>query len=648
MSSRWNYTPAPSMINPELLALSYAWGDASITETVFVNRLPIQTTTNLVEALKVLSRKPDMRSPLWIDAICINQASVAEKNSQVPLMSRIYGSAELVIVWLGLEENDSSVAMEFIDRMAQDPTNALEGPLSLEFLKADEYKAMANRLHPARDLLQSIEDLMVGRSYWRRRWTFQELVLSKRCTLVCGHSTVLFSRCKFVLKWHQEFKDQMSRLTRSNLGFMLILKRSLHPALVSFVDSVMTTTSRILGPLQGVAYYAQFVDGTVSGEAIGGAEYLPLAALYTTQTRQATDPKDCLYAVADIADLGFVVDYSLSTRQVYERFAAAQVKSIGDLSYLLQYSGVGRSNSANVISSWVPDWDWHSKSGQQVQLRNMTAPATLAEYSYDANRGLMSLGGSLVERTGKGLKLIAFGVTQGTIQEVCPGAGGWATTTRAKTNSQGLGFILCKLFAQDAVSPRSHTSPNPPDKSILLRTILISQLEPELWEGRNPLDVFSALRRFCSIFILLLDDLLNPEAAGYRYLEQLAINTAPILFDKKPRGWKELVAAASEDLGLEPPELALIRDLLVETCCFAWHGLMPFTTSSGRLGATRPNVLPGDLVCVISASAIPVVLRKVGDDYAFVSLCFIPEIMHGEVKATDEDGNDVTQEFGIF
>lgn len=93
---------------PRLLALSYAWGDTSITGTVLVNGLPFQATSNLVEALKVLSGKPGMRSPLWIDAICINQASIAEKNSQVPLMSLIYGLAEMVTAWLGPEADDSS------------------------------------------------------------------------------------------------------------------------------------------------------------------------------------------------------------------------------------------------------------------------------------------------------------------------------------------------------------------------------------------------------------------------------------------------------------------------------------------------------------------------------------------------------------
>ena len=45
---------------------------------------------------------------LWIDAICINQASLKEKNQQVPMMADIYGGAARVLVWLELGAQDES------------------------------------------------------------------------------------------------------------------------------------------------------------------------------------------------------------------------------------------------------------------------------------------------------------------------------------------------------------------------------------------------------------------------------------------------------------------------------------------------------------------------------------------------------------
>jgi hypothetical protein len=38
---------------------------------------------------------------LWVDAICINQDDIEERNRQVKLMAFIYSRALAVLVWLG-------------------------------------------------------------------------------------------------------------------------------------------------------------------------------------------------------------------------------------------------------------------------------------------------------------------------------------------------------------------------------------------------------------------------------------------------------------------------------------------------------------------------------------------------------------------
>ena len=57
-------------------------------------------TTNLEAALRYLSYS-DVERVLWIDAICIDQSNVEERNHQVPLMKTIYSNADAVQVWLG-------------------------------------------------------------------------------------------------------------------------------------------------------------------------------------------------------------------------------------------------------------------------------------------------------------------------------------------------------------------------------------------------------------------------------------------------------------------------------------------------------------------------------------------------------------------
>ncbi|KAE9362606.1 HET-domain-containing protein [Stipitochalara longipes BDJ] len=82
---------------PEYEALSYCWGDASITQEILVDGDPFLATTNLYAALKQIAERAKSKF-LWIDAICINQSSIEEKNYQVPLMNALYSQAQRVLV----------------------------------------------------------------------------------------------------------------------------------------------------------------------------------------------------------------------------------------------------------------------------------------------------------------------------------------------------------------------------------------------------------------------------------------------------------------------------------------------------------------------------------------------------------------------
>ena len=81
-------------------ALSYTWGNHRKQDCLTVNGCCLPITKNLFDALIELRSKTKPRL-LWIDAICIDQESTAERNHQVLSMSSIYSNADEVIVWLG-------------------------------------------------------------------------------------------------------------------------------------------------------------------------------------------------------------------------------------------------------------------------------------------------------------------------------------------------------------------------------------------------------------------------------------------------------------------------------------------------------------------------------------------------------------------
>jgi hypothetical protein len=121
---------------------------------------------------------PDTSCYLWIDQLCIDQASNKEKNHQVRLMSDIYREAREVVVWLGKETGESTTCMSFL---AQAPTlfqAQFEDPF---YDRLDPEARFGVRFRRALDTLSQ-------QSYWSRLWIIQEFALAKRLTLTWGES----------------------------------------------------------------------------------------------------------------------------------------------------------------------------------------------------------------------------------------------------------------------------------------------------------------------------------------------------------------------------------------------------------------------------------------------------------------------------
>jgi len=88
---------------PTYEALSYVWGDPTLTTQILVDDCPLEMTINLAVALRQIRQSSKTRV-LWIDAICIDQADSTEKTHQVKLMGNIYRASQHCLVWLGTLE----------------------------------------------------------------------------------------------------------------------------------------------------------------------------------------------------------------------------------------------------------------------------------------------------------------------------------------------------------------------------------------------------------------------------------------------------------------------------------------------------------------------------------------------------------------
>jgi hypothetical protein len=106
----------------------------------------------------ILFSNTDKHEPFWVDALCIDQHNVSERNRQVNMMARIYSSAFKVAVWLGPATMDNDRACDLISKKGG---------------------SCVARHTVTQETLEALVALL-GRPYWKRLWIVQEILLAKQ------------------------------------------------------------------------------------------------------------------------------------------------------------------------------------------------------------------------------------------------------------------------------------------------------------------------------------------------------------------------------------------------------------------------------------------------------------------------------------
>jgi hypothetical protein len=156
--------------SPKYIALSYTWGEETTCREIKIDGKKILVRENLWWFLRLQSCFISEPKLFWIDAICINQSDIGERNHQVGMMRQIYVSAADVYIWLGPGSDDSDIAMEYISKK------------SSRKLKA---KGLGFRPVWSEREGQALVELC-ERPYWRRMWIIQEVVNARHITVWCG------------------------------------------------------------------------------------------------------------------------------------------------------------------------------------------------------------------------------------------------------------------------------------------------------------------------------------------------------------------------------------------------------------------------------------------------------------------------------
>jgi hypothetical protein len=312
-------------------ALSYVWGDP--TPVVFVKCVDKANTgalgvgASLAKAL-VVFRLTDRTRRIWVDALCINQKDVAERQSQVRMMGAVYGKAEHVLCWLGpfngQEDGElrARLAIRFLRKFNDKPHEHLRtAHQHLHFGDdvADTDGALLNSWLAIKELF----DL----EYFHRAWIIQEVGLARHARLFWGNPDVW-------LDWTE---------------------------VASFCSFMDANGASIINHLQLKSWVANHINLVWARDSTGKPVYSFVEVLHWARVHRSTDPRDYIYALISHpsatvnGSLLIQPNYSITPTQAYTELALNVIERTNSLQ-ILAFVDHHEQSGVLILPTWVPDW----------------------------------------------------------------------------------------------------------------------------------------------------------------------------------------------------------------------------------------------------------------------------------------------------
>jgi len=286
-------------------AVSYAWGNPRVTDTIYLHNdhseatLSLAIASNCAQALRRL-RHVDEERLLWIDAICINQADVVERSAQVRMMHRIYKTASRVLVYLGESSFDSDIAISILEDDANGNSQFVTNSL-------DENETLA---------LKSF----FNRQWFNRVWVLQEVAWSKSTLVICGLRAT-------------SWRETIHKAYSSSIGHVKVLQPL--PYVMSFGKPRPNNT---------------MAPGTI------------LRELRNARDCDASDARDKIYALLELFqqrpdDKRLTIDYSRDVSGLYTDVTEYLLENMG-INVLSERYMHDQDDDDNIpgLPSWVIDW----------------------------------------------------------------------------------------------------------------------------------------------------------------------------------------------------------------------------------------------------------------------------------------------------
>ncbi|PQE12977.1 heterokaryon incompatibility protein [Rutstroemia sp. NJR-2017a BBW] len=569
---------------PKYEALSYEWGIHMCDKPVLCDGQELQVKTNLAAALKHL-RLADKSRWMWIDAICIDQANIPERNQQVSMMRDIYAHANRVLIWIGNELAYTKEAFGAIIKLAKLWQIREVGRLQA----ADRSPPCQVRPSTAEESSLLLQDRLLWESlfalfsstYFERTWIIQEIAVSTRATVVCGTHQVNWK----LFHWGACFIGATTSLLHQAPDRERL-------AMIAAIGSIKSMSKQNdMDPLP---------------------DYLRLV-----QASKCSNPQDKVFGLLGLrynaellprlAKLLLQVDYNKSVQEVYQDAAEYIILSQQDLE--ICYAQPLTSKKVQGLPSWVPDWS----------VRMEGAPTAFLLIHYKVRHllpGKIIFDGSSMYVDGLIVDSIDF----------------TTSTMSCETPLPDIKRIILHLCKRVDVASADCGEPG------LEFLDMLPYLDCSTY--KNGESVFEALWR------TLIGNTANFEPAKpdfvrhfWAVLDTIILRERGIVFDRNN---------FSRDLDLDPRiEQRLQNDkisqqfwrsaqegqshLFLLELVNTIHRRVFFTTSRGYMGFGAMGAQVGDQVCILGGGWTPFILRNYNTHFEMIGDSYLHGIMQGEM-----------------
>ena len=317
-------------------ALSYSWGDAPTTHAIRCNGVNVPITQGLFFALQRL--RLDRKRYLWVDALCINQADVAEKSTQVSHMFTIFKKAKSVVAWIGEKGECGHHAIDYLESF---PPNTLH-----------KFRCLSG----LRNIAEGIRALC-DRPWFRRAWVRQEVFAASTLHIQIGDISISWDDLQKSLPQHvQSIKHNWQH-------------HHLHPADINLSHIASIRHLRQGTPVDVAAismYSVTDLSATEEGERIRST----LKVLRKTCHFEATDPRDLIYGILGMTDIPVVVnnkrteqvvrqaallvDYTRTVSEVFQDVTKYIINRTWNLDIIAHATFTNGQDIG--LPGWTPDW----------------------------------------------------------------------------------------------------------------------------------------------------------------------------------------------------------------------------------------------------------------------------------------------------